>query len=150
MEVMKGFYFSLDSLLASSVMLAAFLMMLSQPVNNPQELENYKLDRVHLANIQEAQNWNSTYNSSDTVSSLLIFNYFNGSQQQAESICRNYFGINERYGVFVSNQTYRSKICGNIKVEKVDTLVSQTTITPEVKVNSTFIHPKHLTMVIHD
>lgn len=147
---MKGFFFSLDSLLAASVMLASFLMVLSQPVDNRQQLRDYRLDRVHTANMQLVQDWNNTYNTSDTVTESVMINLYNGSRPRAEDICSQYFNLSDRYGVFTSNSTESTKICGDINVRSQDTLISETSLTPMFKVNGSLLGPRRITMVIRD
>ncbi|EGQ44030.1 MAG: hypothetical protein J07AB43_03700 [Candidatus Nanosalina sp. J07AB43] len=147
---MKGFFFSLDSLLAASIMLASFLMVLSQPVENRQQLRDYRLDRVHTANMQPVQDWNSTYNTSNTVTESLMINLYNGSRSRAEDICSQYFNLNERYGIFTSNSTENTQICGKINIRPQDNLISETSITPIFKVNESMLGPRKITMVIRD
>jgi hypothetical protein len=147
---LKGFFFSLDSLIASSIMLAAVAFALSQPVENRQNLDDYRLDKVHLANIQSTSDWNSTYNTSDSVSKTVMVNFYNGSRSRAEKICSQYFSVEDKYGVFTSNSTSNSKICGNINVQTEDSLVSGTSVSPMFYVNGTVLGPREMTMVIRD
>lgn len=146
---MKGFYFSLDALLASSVILAAFIMVMSQPVDSSPQLESYKLDRVHLASMQSIAQWNSTYGSERKVSSAIVKNYYGGNRSKARQICANYFNPGEKYAVYISNKT-SSKVCGSYNVKPEDSLIAETGFIPDTKINGSFTGSLRLTMVIKD
>jgi len=147
---MKGFFFSLDSLVASSVMLAVFALLLSQPADVNTKPDSYKLDRVYTSSMQEMNSWNQTYNTSLKVSSYITDRVLEGDAQKAIEVCRRYFNVTEEYGVFISNESRQMKICGNVNVASAENLLSETAFASSVKANDSLWGPNQLTMVIKD
>lgn len=145
---MKGFYFSLDSLLASSIMLAVIGLLISYPAENADSNKPYQLDKIENSLMQPIEQWNSSYNSSDTVLGYVKSKFFNGSRQEAENICEMYFKVDDEYAVYLTNSSFNQKICGDYSIASEDELDTKQVLSPSVISNNTIIEPKSAVMVI--
>lgn len=146
---MKGFFFSLDSLAASSVLLALFVFVVSQPTEDPDPSGMYHLDAVHIGNFQSVTSWNASYNTSKTVNHYIMSKYFQGDTATARGVCSQYYDVDNgtSYGVFTSNNT---RICGQLSASQEDSVLSETATVTPVRANRSIIGPVQLTMVIPD
>jgi hypothetical protein len=135
---MKGFYFSMDALMAAMVLIAATAVLIGYRDQVDQK-DPYQLSMLHTASLQETQDWNNSKNSNLTVLAHIYRN---------RNDCSDYFdNVSEKYALYFVNSTTREKICGNLEVSQKDLSSSQTLI-PDVKVNSSFQGPKKAVMVM--
>ncbi|QGA81003.1 hypothetical protein [Candidatus Nanohalobium constans] len=148
MAVKKGFYFSMDALTASMILLAAVGMIMAHNPRNDQNSDSPDLDLLHTASIQETSQWNSSINSSKTVLSHIYRQHYAGNSTKADEICNNYFNRSKRFALYMSNTTQRDKICGGLKPSEEDKLIADQIITPDIKINNTFVGPRKAVMVV--
>ena len=143
---MKGFYFSLDALTASTVLLAAAMMVvLYQPApHSPEKPE--ELGLLHSASMQDAQDWNSSLREGTALENIYT-EYFR-DKSKAESICDNYF--QGRYALFLVNKTDRLKACGGLNINKVENIRTESTIIADKPVNQKSKGPYKAVMVMPD
>lgn len=148
MGKLKGFYFSLDAMTASMILLATATMLLGftqevKPGEKPVEL-----DKLHTASMQNINNWNESYNSRKTVLGYIYQQHLSGSNP--ETVCDNYFNISKNYALYFSNSTDRVKVCGDYSPTNSDQLAVEETITPDLRVNSSFKGSYNAVMVVQD
>lgn len=147
---MKGFYFSLDALLASSVLLALVMTLMAYPVADTSDQENIDLDLIDVAALQPVKHWNSTFNSSTSVIGFIAEEYYAGNTGQAEIICKNYFDVDNEYALYIGNSTKQYKVCGNYSLSENDNLETKGVVTPVIKSGNDLIKPKKALMVVQD
>jgi hypothetical protein len=145
---MKGFYFSMDALIASMILLATTAMIMDyRPSSNDYEQPS-DLANLHAASMQEVADWNNSRNSQKTVLGQIYTLYYEESPSEAENLCSNYFNLSQTYALYVSNSTDRQKICGSYTPSTSDELASSQAIIPDTPVNSEFRGPYTATMVM--
>lgn len=149
MGELKGFYFSMDALIAASVLLAMMGFLITYQDRPEQRWSDPQLDQIHTASVQTVSEWNDTKNSSSSVLERIYRQYYEGNKSEAETLCRNYFVTDSEYAIFMADSESREKICGDKVLDGSD-LISERTIAPDLKVNQTFIGPKTAVMVMKD
>lgn len=147
---MKGFYFSLDAVLASSILLAMVTMLVTYPASQAPQNQDHRLDLIHTAALQPVEKWNSSFNTSDTVLEYIKRKYYGGDYSTAVEFCRDYFVVEEEYAVYLVNNSHETKICGSYNLSARDNIISRQSITPAIYVNNTVIPPNSALMVIND
>lgn len=150
MEGMKGFYFSLDALTASMVLLAVVGMLASYSPRPEEPQKPFELDYLHTASMQNTSDWNVSKDSDRTVLSEIYYQYYSGNQGEADNICNQYFNFSKSYGLYFSNTTERDKICGNLNPSRESNLETEQTTVPDIKINDSFIGPKTAVMVVNN
>lgn len=147
---MKGFYFSLDALLAISILLAIVSMLIAYPQKTIDKSNTPELDYIHTSTMQPVDKWNNSYNNSEPVIEYIYSLYYSGNLSKAETVCNNYFAVNEKYAVFFVDKNSRDKVCGTYNVGNNDNIKSSETIVPDISVNKSFYGPKKAVMVIQN
>lgn len=147
MAKLKGIYFSLDALIAASVLLAltGFLISYSERAAGreiPPELE-----QLHVSSIQEISEWNQSIESRRTVLGYIYQEYYEGKEDESRSICRKYFELDSRYGLYFVNSSENQRVCGDYTVGNQSISTTQT-LAPNIIVNGTFVGPKTAIMVV--
>ena len=147
---MKGFYFSLDALLAVSILLAIVSMLIAYPQQTLEKPNKPELDYIHASTMQPVNKWNESYNTSKTVIEHVYSLYYSGNSSEARNICRSYFEVNEKYALFFVDQDSRNKICGTYKLGNNDDLKTSEVVLPDIPINKSLIGPKKAVMVIQN
>jgi len=150
MDGMKGFYFSLDALTASMVLLAVTGMLAAYSPSPADPQKPIELDYIHTASIQDISDWNSSKEPDRTVLSEIYYQYYSGNQSEAEDLCRGYFNFSSKYGLYFSNSTERHKICGGLTPGQNSNLEAEQTPVSDTKINGSFIGPKTAVMVVNN
>jgi len=145
---MKGFYFSLDAILASSVMLSAFMMVSSQPTSMQERTDDYRLDLLYSSNLQGMEEWNESFNTNKNVLPYLAKQYYEGNSSKAKSVCESYFSIEPSYAIYIENKKQVKKLCGDINSSEITDVDSETISIPDFQTNNTFKGYSRATMVI--
>jgi len=91
MARMKGFYFSLDAMTASMVLLATVAMISTYDQEPSVDRHPVQLDNIHAASMQDVSDWNNSINSDNSVLGHIYTQYFETSPSKAQQICDNYF-----------------------------------------------------------
>ena len=144
---MKGFYFSLDALTASMILMATVAMISSYDQGAAANKEPVQLDNLHSASIQRASNWNKSTNSTNSVLGHIYTRYFE-NPSKAQETCENYFNQTDSYALYLVNSTSQQKICGDYSVTPESNLAVEQTLAPDVPVNSEFKGPYKAVMVM--
>lgn len=147
---LKGFYFSLDALTASMILIAVVGMLTLYQPNPQQKHQPYQLDFLETASIQKTSSWNESIQTKETVLTHLYKKYYGGQKQLAEERCLKYFENDKKYNIYFANTSARHKICGNLNIKQSQNLVSQKTQIPHVKINNTYQDQKAAIMVVKD
>jgi hypothetical protein len=145
---MKGFYFSLDALTASMVLLATVAMIMSYAPPKEEQKKPMQLDNLHTASMQQISDWNRSMESDRSALEYIYRLYYEDSPSAAEDLCGKYFNLSKPYAVYVSNSTYRQKMCGGDLVSQSDSLAVSETVMPDIQVNSDFRGPYKAVMVM--
>ncbi|MFB6158177.1 MAG: hypothetical protein ABEJ95_00785 [Candidatus Nanohalobium sp.] len=148
MAELKGFYFSLDAILATSVLMGVIMLLTGYTSGEPAEKRIPDLDQIHNSAVQKVSNWNSSIDSSKTVLGHIYYQYYSGNISRAEQTCLSYFRIEKPYALYMINSTHRQKICGSI--QKDAELATESVITPDIPVNQNFQGPKKAVLVVED
>lgn len=149
MEQLKGLYFSLDSLLASLVLIASASLVLGYTSPPQTEKKPLQLDKIHTASIQKVSDWNSSIDSGRTVMGYIYVQHHENPSEVAGT-CGDYFNYSRPYALYFSNSTHREKVCGSYNPGESDSVTLEESLTPDVPVNSTFEGPSKAVMVIND
>lgn len=147
---MKGFYFSLDSLLAASIMIGMMTFLLNFSSPEPSQSNVPELDLIDTSTVQVISNWNSSYPSSDTVIDYINEKYHRGEVSEAREVCNQYFDIEPKNSVFIGNSSGYQKICGDLSLDELENTASNSIIIPSVKVDGGLTSPKQAVLVIED
>lgn len=147
MARMKGFYFSLDALTASMILMATVAMVSGYNQEAPAVQKPFQLDNVHTASIQETSKWNNTINSESSVLGHIYTQYFQ-NPSEAEKICNEYFNQTQNYALYMVNSTSQQKICGDYSISQESNLAVKQTLFPDLPVSSEFRGPYKAVMVM--
>lgn len=150
MAKLKGFYFSLDALLAASVIMGMMLMLIGYQQKQNMQSQELALDQLDTALIQEVSEWNKSKNSSKTVLGYIYYQHFSGNHTEAEKTCTSYFQIEKKYAFYIGDATSITKICGQYQVMAPVDTASRHVIAPDLMINNTFIGPKKAVLVMPD
>lgn len=145
---MKGFYFSLDALTASMILLATVGMLSTYTPQPEEKQEPFELGYLHAAASQNITNWDKTAQTQEKVLTHIYRQYHLGNTAKTNEICQNYFKFSKKYALYFSNNTHRKKACGQLSLDFSQNLATEQVIVPDVKINNRFIGPKTATMVI--
>lgn len=148
MARMKGFYFSMDALTASMILLAAVGMLMAHSPQNNTKSGSYKLDLLNTASMQQVNDWNQSFNSNKTAISYIYSQHYVGNNSKADEACNIYFNQTGRFALYMSNTTHRDKICGGLEPDEEQSLIAKQVLTPDVKINNTFAGPKTAVLVV--
>lgn len=145
---MKGFYFSLDALTASMVLLATVGMISSYSPQPDTGNKPTQLDQLHTAVEQKVSEWNSSLKSDNTVLGYIYSKYYEESASSARQTCQNYFKTTRSYALFIVNETERIRVCGNLDISKESEIAVRETFVPDIPVNSKLRGPYKAVMVM--
>lgn len=147
---MKGFYFSLDSLLAASIILAVMMMLINYDEPRALQEEKVGLDLLQTSSIQEVSNWNNSYPSSQAVMDYIYRRHYQGDNSEAGAVCRQYFETESPSSLFMGDDAGYQKICGGYEIEDSQDTVSSSLVLPSIEVNGSLIGPKEAVLVIEN
>lgn len=150
MAEMKGFYFSLDALLAASILMGVMLMLINYQERPNRDRPEVDLDQLHTSLLQDVSDWNKSMNSSRTVIGQIYYSYYSGNLSEAEKICSGYFRTDKKFALYFGNSTETNKACGNYSVSGPQNTVSEHVIVPDIPVNESFIGPQRAVLVMPD
>ena len=148
MGKLKGFYFSLDALLAASIILGIMVMMIGYNEKSRAERENVNLDQLHTSALQEVGEWNESIDSSRTILGYIYQKQYSGEASIASETCEDYFRMDENYALYFSNSTEATKICGGLEADEANNIESEHIIAPDIQVNETFTGPRRAVLVV--
>jgi len=120
---LKGFYFSMDALMASMVLIAVTGFLISYNPDVEKE-EPQKLSKLHSGSVQDVSEWNSSIKTDRSVIEQIAYYQLSGSPNQSERLCESYFSQEESYGVYLVGDG-RNLICGDIEVTNSSLAVSE-------------------------
>jgi hypothetical protein len=151
MARIKGFYFSLDAMMASTILLAAVGMIASYTPQDSESSQPVELNYLETSSMQKISEWNkSMEKKNQTVIEYIYRNRIRGDNGEADKICKNYFNITKNYTIFYYNKTTNSNLCGGLKTQLTDQLKSEKIALPDIKENSSYQGAKMASMVIKD
>ena len=145
MAGLKGFYFSLDALTASTVMIAIAGLLFAY--NPSLATEPQKIDSLHISAKQDYDDWNQSSQKQGKVLTEIYRRYYSGDHSSASKLCQNYFK-QKSFTLYFENNTHRDKICGNLTTQKKQSLITSQTPIADVKINKSFIGPKTAVMAV--
>lgn len=147
---MKGFYFSLDALTASMVLMALIAMLATFTPETNTEKKPYQLDYIQTASVQSAEAWNSSLPGNETVLQYIHEQHLTGNSSEVTETCNSYFSFSPGYALFFSDQEEMEKVCGGISVSDEQNLAINRVLLPDRKINGAFHGPVTATLVIKD
>lgn len=156
---MKGYIFSLDALIASSLVIsvAGFLITQSGAEIDSINYEStkYQENILEISSKQSYQDYNqstsikwdeSIISQEKTVLEEVYHQHYSGNSSIPQKICDNYFNF-DNYSLYFVNKTSRSKVCGFLSINQSQTLVVSETFVSDVRVNGTFLGSKKAILV---
>jgi len=149
MAELKGFYFSLDALTASMVLIAAVGMLATYTPQTAEPKKPFQLDYLETAAMQNLTYWNMSKEYRNTVLTNIYTQYYSGNTSKAQNVCSSYFNFSRNYALYFSNSTQRDKVCGSLENSKEQELAANQVLVPDEKINGSFQNPKIATMVIN-
>jgi hypothetical protein len=144
---MKGFYFSLDALTASMVLMATVAMISSYDQGPSTNNQPVQLDNLHAASMQQSSDWNNSIDSGNSVLGRIYTQYFE-QPAKAKQTCQNYFNQSQDYALYLVNSTSQEKICGDYTVSQQSNTAVEQSLAPDLPVNSDFRGPYKVVMVM--
>ena len=145
---MKGFYFSLDAITASMVLIALIGMLTVFTPETQSAKEPYQLDYLETASIQDAGDWNNSLPENETVLEHIQRHQVLGNASRVEEVCDSYFDFSGGYALFFSDEDDRQKICGDLTVSPAQNLAVNRVLMPDTEINGTFKGPKTAVLVM--
>jgi hypothetical protein len=148
MAKLKGFYFSMDAMMASMILLALASMLLSYSSTAEDSEKPLELEKLETAAIQQVNEWNKSKNSTKKVLSYIFAKHYKKPSKTGK-ICDKYFEISGPYALYASNSTKRTKICGSMTdPSQYENLKAEQTLIPDQPIDSQFKGSHTATLVV--
>ena len=145
MAQLKGFYFSLDALTASTVMIAITGLLLAY--NPSGTAETQEIGSLHVSAKQDYADWNKTSKKQGKVLTEIYQRYYSGNHSSAENLCQEYFDQDD-FALYFENNTQRDKACGTLKPKNSQSLITSQTPVADIKINNSYKGPKTAVMAV--
>ena len=145
MAQLKGFYFSLDALTASTVMIAITGLLLAY--NPSGTAETQEIGSLHVSAKQDYADWNKTSEKQGKVLTEIYRRYYSGNQSSAENLCQEYFS-QKKFALYFENNTQRDKACGTLKPQNSQSLITSQTPVADIKISNSYKGPKTAVMAV--
>lgn len=145
MEI-KGFYFSLDALTATTILIAVTGMLISVNTTKDYSENTQEVDGLYVSAQHPYKEWNKSNKNQKKVLTEIYYRYYSGNKSDAQKLCNKYFKT-EKYNLYFENRTKRVKACGNINLKQNQNLISTQVPVTNIKINKSFIGPQKAIMV---
>ena len=110
MGKLKGFYFSLDALTASMVLITLVGVIATyNTTQKTHQKEPIQLDHIETPATQQASNFNKSIKSNKKMLTYIYKQKAGGNTSKAEKMCQNYFNFSKKYSIYYYDADERKK-----------------------------------------